>query len=87
VKSRPQARFIGINVDDTLPDARDYTKRYGWTWPSLQDPNRALAGKLGAAWQPVVVLVNPKGEIAGVHIGPGTAKAWGELLRKAMADP
>ena len=87
MKSRPQARFIGIKWTTPFRTPRDYTKRYGWTWPSLQDPNRALAGKLGAAWQPVVVLVNPKGEIAGVHIGPGTAKAWGELLRKAMADP
>jgi hypothetical protein len=86
VKSHPEARFIGIDVDDTVANARAHTKRYGWTWPSLQDPNRTLAGKLGAAWQPVVVLVSPSGEIAGVHLGPGTAKAWGELLRDARAN-
>lgn len=57
-------------------------RRYGWSWPSLQDPNRKLAGKLGVYGQPVVVLVDAQGYVAGVHVGRGNAKIWAALAQK-----
>jgi len=85
VRSNPSLRYVGLNVADTPSGARAFVKRYRWTWPSIVDRNRGLEARLGVTYQPVVVVIDPKGEVAGVHAGPGDADIWGELVEKAQA--
>jgi hypothetical protein len=73
---------VGLNVSDVPTAARSWVRRYRWTWPSIRDPNRELEGKLGVYGQPVIVLVDARGYVAGAHIGPGNAKAWNALAAK-----
>jgi hypothetical protein len=55
---------------------------YGWTWPSILDPDRARARTLGADYQPHFILVDADGRIAGSHEGGGDAETWAALLAK-----
>lgn len=56
-------------------------ERYGWTWPSIRDPERARARTLGADYQPHVFVVDAEGRIAGSLEGRGEAATW-----EALAD-
>ena len=49
--------FLGLNAADTNPTARAFLKRYGWRWPSISDPQRTLARRFGANYQPAVLLI------------------------------
>lgn len=66
---------------DTSSRAREFVRRYGWTWPSIVDPARTRAKRLGAVYQPVTILIDAEGRIVGAHEGEGDAAAW-----EALAD-
>jgi hypothetical protein len=54
-------------------------ERHGWTWPSIRDPNRELARKLGADYQPHFFVVDDDGLVVSSHEGGGDAAAWESL--------
>lgn len=55
-------------------------ERYGWTWPSIQDPERERARALGATYQPHFILVDATGGIVTTHEGGGEAAIWESML-------
>jgi hypothetical protein len=67
-------------VADTPEEARAFTERYGWTWPSIRDPGRDRARTLGADYQPHFVLIDEHGRVAGTHEGGGEAATWEALV-------
>lgn len=77
--------FLGLNAADTNPRARAFLKRYGWTWPSISDPQRTLARRFGATYQPAVILIDARGRIVGGFQGAGTAARWSALAAELPA--
>jgi len=75
-------RFLGLNAADTPPNARAFLKRYGWTWPSISDPQRSLARRFGVQYQPAVILIDAKGRFVAGFEGYGTPARWNELRNK-----
>ena len=75
-------RFLGLNAADTNGRARAFLKQYGWTWPSISDPQRTLARRFGATYQPAVILVDAKGRYVAGFQGAGTPALWNALKRK-----
>jgi hypothetical protein len=69
-------------VADTRDEARAFIEQYGWTWPSIQDPGRVRARRLGANYQPHVFVVDAEGRIVGSHEGGGDAAAWESLAAR-----
>ena len=65
-------RFLGLNAADTRPTARAFLKRYGWTWPSIGDPQRRLARQFGVEYQPAVILIDAQGRVVARFEGYGT---------------
>ena len=65
---------------DTRDEGRAFVERYGWTWPSIQDPERERARALGASYQPHFVLVDANGGIVASHEGRGDAGVWASLV-------
>jgi hypothetical protein len=82
VDSHPEYEYVGLNVADTPGDARAYLRKYGWTWPQIEDPDRELEGRLGAVYQPVVIVLDEEGRIAARHIGGGDEAAWEALAEE-----
>jgi len=74
--------FLGLNAADTNARARSFLKQYGWTWPSISDPQRTLARRFGATYQPAVMLVDAKGRYVAGFQGAGTPALWNALKRK-----
>lgn len=73
---------MGLNVADTPDDAAAFVERFGWTWPQMQDPERARAKRLGATYQPHFVLLDARGGIVDTWEGGGDTEVWGEMLAK-----
>ena len=59
-----------------------YVERYGWTWPSVRDPQRRRARSLGAEYQPHVILIDADGGIVDSWQGGGDAEVWERMIAK-----
>jgi hypothetical protein len=64
-----------------LNEAKSFVSQYGWTWPSLADPDTELAGSLGLYGHPAVAVLDENGLVVARHIGGGDAETW-----EALAD-
>ena len=67
---------------DTPDEARTFVERYGWSWDSIQDPERTRARRLGADYQPHFILVDAEGRVVDTWEGGGDADVWAEMLAK-----
>lgn len=54
-------------------------RRYGWRFPSILDHRRERARRLGAEYQPVVIVLDAGGKIVARHVGAGDEAAWARL--------
>lgn len=74
-----------MNVADSADDAREFVAEYGWSFPSIEDPDRRLARKVGASYQPVHALLDPWGRLLARSLSgkPSEWEAMLELLQPA----
>jgi peroxiredoxin len=79
--------YLGINVADSLDEARAFAEEKGFDWPQLHDPDRALAKRLGADYQPFFAAVDEQGEVVAVHDGGADESVWAELLAQLESQP
>lgn len=70
-----------MNISDDRGDADAFVRKYGWTWPSLADPNVELAGSLGLYGHPAVAVLDERGVIVARLIGGGDAETWEALAK------
>jgi peroxiredoxin len=70
---------VGVNISDDLGEARAFEEKYGWTWPSLADPDVELAGELGLFGHPAVAVLDENGVVVARHIGGGDPETWEAL--------
>ena len=79
MRKYPQYRYLGLNVVDSVGDARAFVRRYGWHWPQMRDPARVRARRLRAVWQPAVIAIDARGRIVGVDASGDRERAWERL--------
>ena len=72
---------MGVNISDDRNAATAFLRKYGWTWPSLADPDVELAGSLGLFGHPAVAVLDENGIVVARHVGGGDAATW-----EALAD-
>jgi hypothetical protein len=69
-------------VANSTDDGRAFVEEYGWTWPSIHDPLRERARKLGADYQPHFIVVDEEGRIVTRHAGGGDEEIWEALVAR-----
>jgi cytochrome c biogenesis protein CcmG, thiol:disulfide interchange protein DsbE len=82
VKKHPELQFVGLDVADTRKRGLEFIQRYGWTWPSIVDPERRRATQLGAEYQPYVAVIDADGRIVASYAGGGEASTWEALVAR-----
>lgn len=60
---RDRAIFIGVNVQDTEPLARDFMRRFGVTYPNGRDVTGAIAVEYGMSGVPETYFVDRDGRL------------------------
>ena len=68
-----------MSVASTRAEALAFVRRYGWRFPSILDPGRERARRLGAEYQPVVIVLDARGTIVARHVGAGDERIWARL--------
>jgi cytochrome c biogenesis protein CcmG/thiol:disulfide interchange protein DsbE len=62
--------FVGVNVQDTEPLARDFLRRFGVTYPNGRDATGAIAVDYGMSGVPETYFVDREGRLARKWQGP-----------------
>ena len=79
-------QFLGVDLKDKLAPARAFIQRYGWTYPSVFDPDGSIQGSLGFLGQPVTVMYSASGRQAFLLSGPSTEEALMEKVQALVAS-
>jgi thiol-disulfide isomerase/thioredoxin len=70
-----RVQFLGVDILDSRSSARSFMTEYGWTYPSVFDPDAAIRNGLGFVGQPDTIFYDAKGRIAMTWPGPLTPAA------------
>jgi cytochrome c biogenesis protein CcmG/thiol:disulfide interchange protein DsbE len=62
--------FLGIDVQDTEPNARAFVRRFGVTYPNGRDANGDIAVEYGMSGVPETYLIDRAGRLARKWQGP-----------------
>ena len=76
------ARLIGVDWNDGAPGARAFIRHYGWTFPNLRDASGAVGNNFGLSGLPNTFVLDSRGCIAKVLIGPQTVASFERALRQ-----
>lgn len=77
----PRFTVLGIDTQDLSADGREFVERYGLTYPQLRDGDGAAAEEYGTTGVPENFLVDPRGKVRLLVLGPITE----ERLREQVA--
>lgn len=64
-----QIEFIGVDVQDSQPDAKKFLVEYGLDFDHFFDPNRAIPSHYGGLGTPITMFFAPHGELLTIHNG------------------
>ena len=68
--SGPDVQFVGINTQDTLPDARAFMEEMGESsYPSVRDPDGRKAVDWGIFGVPETFIIDPQGTVRAKAVG------------------
>jgi cytochrome c biogenesis protein CcmG/thiol:disulfide interchange protein DsbE len=77
-RAAPRAAVVGVDYNDPgVANARRFLRRYGWTFPSLLDPDGVVGARYGLVGLPTTVLLDARGHIA--------ARLTGEQSERTLA--
>lgn len=79
----PDAQVIGIDIQDTKADARDFYRRFGWKHPSIFDPTGELAASLGLRGLPTTIFLDRRHLEAARIVGETDLAGFTAGLRRA----
>jgi thiol-disulfide isomerase/thioredoxin len=64
-----QVQFVGVDILDARPPARDFILSYDWQYPSVFDPTGSIRDGLGYVGQPITLVYDSGGSVAFEWIG------------------
>jgi cytochrome c biogenesis protein CcmG/thiol:disulfide interchange protein DsbE len=84
-----RVQFLGIDIEDSVASARAFVRRYGWTFPSIRDPDfpSAFRSGLGFAGQPNTLFYDASGRLVRRWQGPLTDAALRSGIREIVPGP
>jgi len=82
--------FLGVDIRDDVPSALDYQRKYGITYPSLNDPNNLLALRFRGVppnATPSTLILDRSGRIAARQSGSILYAQLRDLVDRVLAEP
>jgi thiol-disulfide isomerase/thioredoxin len=75
-----RGRIVGVDWSDALASAREFVKRYAWTFPSMRDGNGVVGNAYRLATLPTSYVIDARGRIRTVLRGPQTQASVARAL-------
>jgi cytochrome c biogenesis protein CcmG/thiol:disulfide interchange protein DsbE len=66
--------FLGVNIQDLRGDARDFSREFGLTYPSVRDARRGVADDYGATGIPETYFLDARGRVVAHVVGVVSAR-------------
>ena len=60
---------VGVLTDDAAQPARDFIAKYGATWPTVDDPSKAIKAAYRVAARPQTYFVDRTGVLRSIQVG------------------
>ena len=79
-----EVQFLGVDIVDTREPAREFIRRYGWTYPSVFDPTAAIRDGLGYLGQPITLIYDRQGELVWDKTGTIDADELREQIENVL---
>jgi thiol-disulfide isomerase/thioredoxin len=79
-----RVQFIGVDILDNRPAARDFILASDWQYPSVFDPQAEIRDGLGYVGQPITLIYDRDGTLAFEWNGIITLDLLGRELRKVL---
>jgi thiol-disulfide isomerase/thioredoxin len=79
-----RVQFIGVDIQDGAAAARSWIATYGWTYPSVSDPTKAIENGLGFIGQPITIVYDAAGQKMLVLAGSFVATKQEPKLKAAL---
>ena len=76
---------IGVVWEDTVASARAFQTDYGSLYPSIVDPNGAIANSYGVTGPPTTFVISPTGTVVASLLGATTTAQLDRLVAEARA--
>ena len=71
---------MGVDADEPL-GVREFMLKFGYTLPSLYDPNKHVHNAFAVGAIPTLVLIDKNGKIAWFKVGSGSYEELRDVLR------
>jgi cytochrome c biogenesis protein CcmG, thiol:disulfide interchange protein DsbE len=84
-KAHPAVPLIGVDTEDSKSSAREFYRRYGFTHPSIFDPQGAIGKRLRLKGLPSTLFLDRRHRIVATVAGTGTRAKFEAGLRLALA--
>lgn len=84
-EAHPEAQVIGLDIQDSQSGARDFYRRWGWTWPSISDPSGELAARLGLQGLPTTLFLDEEHRVVARIVGEGDFAGFEAGLEQATS--
>lgn len=78
--------FLGVNVRDAEPDARDFVEKFDMTYPVVRDLNEVLIRGFGVKGLPETFFVDDEWAFIGTAAGPRTSSQEGTVVLGAISE-
>ncbi|GIU94052.1 MAG: hypothetical protein KatS3mg012_0509 [Gaiellaceae bacterium] len=85
-EEHPEVQVVGVNLQDSTSGARAFYARWGWTHPSVSDPDGAISFSLGLQGTPTTFFTDREHRIVTRIVGETDYEGFVEALRVALAE-
>lgn len=82
-KAHPEAQVVGLDTQDNSGAARAFYSQFGWTHPSIADPDGSMAASLASQGLPTTLFIDTRGRIASRIVGASNYAGFTAGLRAA----
>lgn len=79
-----RVQFVGVDILDSRPAAREFILQADWPYPSVFDPTGAIRDGLGYVGQPVTIVYDGRGQKTFEWVGAVTGDQLRKELRKVL---
>jgi thiol-disulfide isomerase/thioredoxin len=83
--ARDDVNFVGLNYRDDASGAKDFTGKYGWTFPNIADGNGEIAFGLGLQGTPTTIFLDAQHREIGRIVGAADEAGFTEAVDQITA--
>lgn len=85
-QTHPDVQVFGIDMNDTTSGARAFYQHWGWSHPSIFDPNGSIAASLGVTGTPTTFFLNRNHEVVTQIVGASDLAGFDHALKVDLSS-